>query len=353
MAKAKKLPSGNWRVNLYVGINPTTGKRKYLSFTAATKKEAEYMAAEYRLKGEIKKKPNSELTLAEAYARYIDDRSEVLSPSTIRGYRAMERRDFVTLMSLKLKDITPEMIQATINDMASTHSPKSVRNSHSLLSSVLKSYIPAMRLDTRLPQKEIKNLEIPSDSEVSALLQATVGKPIHTAILLGAVGTLRRSEVCALLKSDIKDNGIMVDKAMVPNDKKEYVIKSTKTAAGTRFVELPGFVLDELRAINNTSDRVYPFSPMTLSNGFARTTLQVLGKKYRFHDLRHYSASVLHAMGVPDLYIMQRGGWEDRETLNRVYQHVMSDEQKRYNEKIMNRFSSTFEEMQHEMQHGD
>ena len=96
---------------------------------------------------------------------------------------------------------------------------------------------------------------------------------------------------------------------MVPNDKKEYVIKSTKIAAGTRFVELPEFVLDELRTIDNASDRIYPFSPMSLSNGFIRTTQRVLGRKYRFHDLRHYSASALHAMGVPDLYIMQRGEW--------------------------------------------
>ena len=47
--RAKKLPSGNWRVNLYIGTDPD-GKKRYKSFTAATKKEAEYQAAEYNLK---------------------------------------------------------------------------------------------------------------------------------------------------------------------------------------------------------------------------------------------------------------------------------------------------------------
>ena len=49
MAKAKKLPSGNWRVNQYIGKNKD-GKRQYKSFTASSKKEAEYLAAEYVLK---------------------------------------------------------------------------------------------------------------------------------------------------------------------------------------------------------------------------------------------------------------------------------------------------------------
>ena len=46
MATAKKLPSGNFRVRVLVGKD-LQGKKKYKSFTAKTKKEAELMAAEY------------------------------------------------------------------------------------------------------------------------------------------------------------------------------------------------------------------------------------------------------------------------------------------------------------------
>ena len=46
MAKAKKLKSGNWRCLAYVGKDKN-GKRKYKSFTAPTKKEAELMALTY------------------------------------------------------------------------------------------------------------------------------------------------------------------------------------------------------------------------------------------------------------------------------------------------------------------
>ncbi|MCI5652149.1 MAG: site-specific integrase, partial [Ruminococcus bromii] len=111
----------------------------------------------------------------------------------------------------------------------------------------------------RLPQKEKPDTSIPTEAEVSALLKATEGEPIHTAILLGAVGTLRRSEICALLKSDVTDKGVMVNKAMVMDENKEWVIKGTKTTAGTRFVELPKYVIDELRAIEG--DRIYKDQP--------------------------------------------------------------------------------------------
>ena len=55
MAKAKKLPSGNWRVRIYIGADDS-GKHVYKSFTAGTKKEAEFLAAEYNLKRKEKPK---------------------------------------------------------------------------------------------------------------------------------------------------------------------------------------------------------------------------------------------------------------------------------------------------------
>ena len=48
MAKAKKLPSGSWRAQAY-DYTDDSGKRHYKSFTAPTRKEAEFMAAEYQI----------------------------------------------------------------------------------------------------------------------------------------------------------------------------------------------------------------------------------------------------------------------------------------------------------------
>lgn len=46
---------------------------------------------------------------------------------------------------------------------------------------------------------------------------------------------------------------------------------------------------------------------------------------FRFHDLRHYAASILHALNIPDAYIMQRGGWENDAVLKGIYRHNLDD----------------------------
>jgi len=68
---------------------------------------------------------------------------------------------------------------------------------------------------------------------------------------------------------------------------------------------------------------------------------------FRFHDCRHYCASILHALGVPDAYVMERGGWASDTTLKNVYRHALEDQKGKMNQKA----NSYFESMRHEMQH--
>ena len=68
---------------------------------------------------------------------------------------------------------------------------------------------------------------------------------------------------------------------------------------------------------------------------------------FRFHDLRHYCASVQHALGVPDAYIMQRGGWGNDRVLKEVYRHALKDKVSEMDDKANNYFESMQQEMQH------
>ena len=88
---------------------------------------------------------------------------------------------------------------------------------------------------------------------------------------------------------------------------------------------------------------------MAVTHRFARMLKKLNIQHFRFHDLRHYSASIQHALGIPDAYIMQRGGWEDDTVLKSVYRHAMVQEQSNMNKKANIYFEQTF--MQHEMQH--
>lgn len=84
MAKAKKLPSGNWSVQAYSHTVTINGKQKrvYERFTAPTRKEAEYLAAEFQM-NKSRKKSMETMTVAQAIESYIDSKSNILSPSTI------------------------------------------------------------------------------------------------------------------------------------------------------------------------------------------------------------------------------------------------------------------------------
>lgn len=330
MAKAKKLPSGNWNVLVYAGTD-SNGKRKYESFTAESKKEAEFLAAEFALTRKNRKGGN--ITVQEAMLRYAESKRNVLSPATYREYLGCARRDLKLLHNVPLRELTQEKIQQAINVEAQSHSPKTVKNMHGILSATLAMFLPDFKLNTTLPQKRKAQVYIPTDEDIKTLLKIVEGTPIEVPILLAATGSLRRSEIAALTPEDIQDGGVVVSKAMVLDSEHRWVVKQPKTQAGYRFCPLPPNVVKKARA------GVPTISPSQISNQFARALNASDLPKFSFHKLRHYYASALHAMGVPDKYIMQNGGWECESVLQGVYQHTLADQQEDINEQVKKRFS--------------
>lgn len=333
MAKAKKLKSGNWRVLVYEYTDENK-KRHYKSITAPTKKEAEYQAAEYALNR--KDESYEDLTLSEAYQRYIDSKSSVLSPSTIAGYKRSKNNHFQQLMPMKLSKLNAKLIQTAINEFSANHSPKTVRNAHGLLHSVLKAYRPNFEFNTTLPQRIKPQYTIPTTSDINILLE-NANEKIRVPILLASQGGLRRSEICALTAEDFTDFGVNVNKAAVVDYDKKIVIKTTKTVAGTRFVPLPQNVIAEAREW-----KYFGITPRTLTNQYCRLRDKTSVPKFSFHKLRHYFASELHAQGIPDQYIAEIGGWETVEMLQRIYQHTLRDKNEKMSEKIISVFDTNF-----------
>ena len=58
MPTAKKLPSGSWRCQAY-DYTDYNGKRHYESFTADSKKDAEFMAAQFAMEKEQRRHMSS------------------------------------------------------------------------------------------------------------------------------------------------------------------------------------------------------------------------------------------------------------------------------------------------------
>lgn len=354
MATAKKLPSGSWRVQVFSHfeyIQQPDGsvkkKRIYESFTCDDpsnrgKREAERMAAEYAANKE--RINRTDYTLKEAMEKYIASKENVLSPTTLRGYRTLLKNAYPHLLSMRIRKLTASDIQEWANEYSIVHSPKSVANAHGFISAVLSVYEPTLRLNTKLPEKKNNALYVPSDKDIETLLKHIEGTELEKAVLLSAFGTLRRGEICALTDKDIDGDTITINKSMVRSDKGGMVTKSPKNFSSNRVVEYPHFVIEKLNGIQG---RLVNMHPEDISKNFGKVLEEAGLPHFRFHDLRHYSASIMHAIGIPDQYIMARGGWKTDTVLKSVYRNVINDEQKKFTDKINSHFTS----MQHEMQH--
>ncbi|WP_029503931.1 site-specific integrase [Lachnoclostridium phytofermentans] len=324
MAKAKKLPSGQWRTLVY-DYTDSAGKRHYESFTADTKKESEYMAAEFALNK--KSRIKIDITFKEARDKYCESKNNILSPSTINGYKQMDTY-FGCIDNIKLSKLTQEHIQLWANEFASTHAPKTVHNAHGYISAILKSYAPNIALNTSLPQKIKPVYYVPSDSDIRIIIDYLKENDIEMlkAVCLSAFGTLRRSEICGLDASDINGNTLYIHKALVKNADKQLKIKTTKTTSSSRYVEMPAFVIDLLPK----QGAIVSLTPDAITRRFFRLLNKLNINQFRFHDLRHYSASIMHAIGIPDQYIMARGGWGSDKVLKAIYRGTIDDYQKRF-----------------------
>jgi len=179
MATAKKLPSGNYRTLAWI-----KSEKRYASFTAPTKKESEFKADLYSLKHS--RPEASTLTVGDAIDRYIASKDAVLSPKTIREYKGIRKNALQSLMSVKVSDLTDEVVQSSINAHSSTHKPKTVRNAAGLLSAALSQAAPDLRLRITLPRADRREITIPDHDGIRRLLAETQGSEMYTAILLAA-----------------------------------------------------------------------------------------------------------------------------------------------------------------------
>lgn len=330
MAKAKKLPSGSWRVRLYIGKDDA-GKPQYKSFTAPTKKEAEAAAAMYSV--QRKREQTGDMTVGEAIDRYIESKENVLSPSTIRSYRSYRKSYLQALMGVELEDLDNKIVQAAVNRDALDKSPKTLRNAHGLLSAALGVYLPDLTLRTTMPAKEHKIREMPTPAEVMDLVRGT---PIELPCLLAIWMGMRMSEVRGIRYSDISGDILTIRHTKILVEGEDIVRDQTKNYTSTRQLRLPAYILELIEQSRDGNDGEYI---VTLSGAAIYCRLKRLLAKHglphiRFHDLRHLNASVMLKLGVPDKYAMERGGWSTDGVLRSVYQHTFDDKRREIDDQI-------------------
>ncbi len=347
MAKAKKLPSGNWRVRVYSHTTPD-GKKHYESFTASTKQQAEMMATKFANSADRNR--GEDITVKEAVDNYINANEGTLSPSTIYGYRKDAKR-FDTISNIRVRKINSTIIQSFISDLSVRNlSPKTVRNTYALLRASLAFSGADVNYRIHLPQNQKKRKNAPEDEQIIALYNAAKPK-MKIAIMLASRHSLRRGEVCGLTYGDLSGNTLYVHSDVVKSsDGKSWVHKETpKTSSSNRLLYLTE---QELKLIGNGSPNEYivPLVPSSIGTNFYNLRKKVGIDGIRFHDLRVYFASVSAALNIPELYTAHHGGWkENSRVLKEHYQKPIASIDEAYAKKLNDHFENMTRNMTQEM----
>lgn len=329
--KAVKLKSGSWNCRVY-WYTDDKGKKIYKSFTCQDpsprgKKicEAEASAWALERKEDAKVKLKHETTFADALEKYIADREEHLSPSSIRKYRAMQRNHFAEINDMVLVSITEDDVQRMVNRMVKQkYSARMIGEVTSLTSTVLKQnrIMLFTNLITKPKKKKKRKQYIPTDGDIKMLLAHTEGTEMYIPIMVAAFCGLRRGEVSALLVEDIHNGIVHVHRNMVDTPQRTWIVKEPKTEEGDRETPIPSSVVEELPE----SGPITKLRPNIISSRFTHIVRQCgLPPELTFHCLRHYVTSKKIQLGENDLVVRKEMGWseKDYQEMKQNYGHLV------------------------------
>lgn len=201
MAKAKKLPSGNWRVQISMD-----GERR--SFTAPTKKEAELMALEWVNGKEEQKIPAVKKTVGQAVEEYIQSKENLLSPSSTRGYWIIYNNSIDLISSILLSDITEKHLQNWINSNAAHYAAKSVKSQFGLVRAALRQN--KIKIDFEsilLPRQSKEEKIIPDEKQISIILHIVENTSVElpvTRFLISSILIISFLQYYTTLKGKIQ-----------------------------------------------------------------------------------------------------------------------------------------------------
>ena len=338
--KPIKLGSGSWYIQLRLG-------GESISITCKTAKEctrkAQMVKAEY-LAGNRVAAPKKLPTLSKAIDTYIALKTNVLSPSTIRGYRIIQRNRFKDLMDRSLSDITEDEWIMACNNEAAMIAPKTLVNSWRFIGSVVRTVARMELPRVTLPQVVPREVPFLDPDQVRTFIDATTTVSIqHRIAALLALQGLRRSEIFGLKWEhvDLDKRRILVKGAMVPNEHHKFVYKeSNKNRSSTRYVPI---MIDELYDALAAEKQDTGFVVTSYPSGLADVINKICDKAglphVNVHGLRHTFASLAYHLQVPEKVTMELGGWSDNQTMRKIYTHIAKSDMQRYETQISDFFS--------------
>ncbi len=285
----------------------------------------------------VYKSSNHTLTFKAAAEEYARIKKNVLSTTTIKNYGSILRNLSDAFISRKIDQITSVDVQREINNYSVGRSPKTVKNASGFITVIMSMYAPDVRLKTKLPQNIPHEEYIPSEEDIEKVLEYAKGTEYELVLKLACFG-FRKGELLAITPDDVKEDSVVINKALAVTEDGSYSVKTTKTESGVRTVVIGKELADAIKK----KGCVYKGFPGSVLRFLHRAQDAVGVPRFKLHSFRHYYVSMCHAMGIPDVYIIKSIGHRSDTTLKRVYRHEIEKEAQKAQQEIEKKISGMF-----------
>lgn len=346
-----RLPNSHWR-----GLVSHDGHR--LSKVFSTQRECiEWVRKNRNQVSDGMSYASTLLTLSEYLDGWLINKKATRRYATWIHYDLLVRR-FINpeLGGVKLKDLRADHIQGLVNRLLKSGTGIfTVRKIHDVLKCALNQAVkqdvilrnPANLVDP--PPKPHREMAILSESQLSQLLVAARDHRLEALFHLAITTGIRESEVLALKWSDLdwRKGSLKVERQLERSHGKGIQFSTPKTAFGKRSIKLGRKTIEILRrhyehqqteriAAGETwkeYDLIFPSSVGTpiqqhsLWRGYKNLLKQAGLPPFRFHDLRHTSASLMLNHDVPVIIVSRRLGHARASITSDVYGHLMPNMQ--------------------------
>lgn len=334
-------PNGTFRAIVYAGIDPLTGKQRYLRKTVGTYPQAEIELTKLLGQVDEQRQPRSAIAVGQLVEKWLD--VSELEDTTRQRYEGLVRLyirpTFGALSAGKLDAELLERFYARLRRCsklcagpAKDHecrplSASSVRQIHFILRAAVDRGVRWRYLSinevtlAEPPSFERPDPDPPSAEEVAALLNDAWRDPSWGMLLwLTMVSGCRRGEICALRWTDLDlTRGIMTVERSYAQTATGTHEKATKSRQKRR-VAVDAYTVELLVAyraqcesecvalgvkpprdafvFSGSPDGSTALLPSTLTQKYRRLAIRVGLRSTRLHALRHYSATELLTAGV-------------------------------------------------------
>jgi integrase len=336
--------NGKWAAQIYHG-----GKRLTKYFD--TQKDAKDWITKERKDIQDNTPRDATITIAELMDRYITTvASYTLRETTLTSTNILIRLHInPEIGNIKLCDLRPvHLSQLYAKKLNSGLSPRTVRYIHATIHVALhqaeKWELVSRNVSelVELPKVHRKEFTTLTEEQISAFINVIKGDRLEALYLIALSCGLRRGELLALHWSDVdfKRNTIRVRYSLEILPEKGMVLTNVKTKNSRRTLPVPKTVMDALFQYKNeqdkheddwvdnglvfTTSRGTPLSPRNVVRNFKALAAKAgIPASFRFHDLRHTTASLLLKANVHPKVVQSILGHSQIGVTMDIYSHLM------------------------------